>query len=260
MPAGANWTLRYPSTVDGRIQARGEAGLLRRDEFVREVRLNITRTSVVMSVQFSDDREGPYDPNLTITGDRLDLLPDPILGSRRIPLSRDEVIAEYLNTCRPRDEIARAAFAPRMADPIRRNIDYSSIGRRTLLVDLPEGPLPSFTYVNTEPEFVGRLPTRTDLEVRDPNLEALLELEKSFGTNTKAPCWLAPDIWVTDGTDYAVVEKIQKRDPESRTLVHLKIWRKNQAYHIRLHTFLEVWKKCEEPEEPQPRHLRGWVI
>jgi hypothetical protein len=53
---------------------------------------------------------------------------------------RDDLVARAINT-----QEGKTALAQAMANPIRRNLDYSGIGRRALVVDpLPQGALPTY--------------------------------------------------------------------------------------------------------------------
>lgn len=55
----------------------------------------------------------------------------------------------------------RRRFIDSMVSPLRRNVDYQSIARRTLLIE----PFPDRALPIGEPEFVGLMPLRTDVEV-----------------------------------------------------------------------------------------------
>ena len=53
---------------------------------------------------------------------------------------RDDLVARAINT-----QEGKVSLAQAMANPIRRNLDYSGIGRRSLVIDpLPQGALPTY--------------------------------------------------------------------------------------------------------------------
>ncbi len=90
-----------------------------------------------------------------------------------------DMVAAFLAT---REGLARLSQS--MVEPIRRMMDFGSLSRRILIVDqLPDGALPRYDriiepgsiYVNSEPEFVGRMPVRSELTVlpADPGHEPL---------------------------------------------------------------------------------------
>ena len=153
------------------------------------------------------------------------------------------------------------------ANPIRQRLDYTVVARRTFLVeDIPEDVLhrAGEIYAATQPEFVGRLPIRTDLEVippPTPQVDSFNGLHIDIPPPMAMPDWLVVGVWVEYNKSIAMVEKIQLREPVGRTLVYLKPWRSSaKPYHLRLSSFVKIWKPREKPEVPQPRHTRPWVI
>lgn len=133
MPAGALWTLKYNPTVDGRILARSDASRLRVDEFVQDVVVTITRDSCTIVVQFHDDRSGPYDAQLRREIETWVVNPEPTQEPSQetdIPLRTwVELIGRVIGI-----PIQRRVV-PQDSNPIRRNIDYTAVARRTFIVE-----------------------------------------------------------------------------------------------------------------------------
>jgi hypothetical protein len=203
---GPHWELYYENDVDGRIEARTH-----RHQFILDPNVRSALTTVdeernyVLHVQFRDGTMGPRDVELLSLREahrREPEYPPWLEEPPRETLSDEEyqqrVISRYL------DGSHRAQLAASMIAPLRERRDYTSIARRAFLVDtLPEGALPIYdrdpnvaglvtgeVYATTEPEHVGRFPTRQEIPIEDPpffqptwSVEHLSELLNELKSN-----------------------------------------------------------------------------
>ena len=139
MAAGELWVLSYENRVDDRIQARVDLSLLRLDEFVHTATLRASRTEYTIIVQFSDDREGPHNPDLS----RLEFR----RTNRPPPEPEEESVREFNGG-------ARREFGHLWANPIRARLDYVATSRRMFLVDhVPNMPIPNVSSVVVDPPY-----------------------------------------------------------------------------------------------------------
>lgn len=262
MPTGAHWTLRYDPTVDERIQARVDANLLRRDEFVQSVRVHVTRTSCTLEVQFYDDRDRPYDSQLQRLEWRQPLPPPEAIPQR----TQDEILAEYLSHPVQR----RGISVP--WNPIRRNLDYTAVARRTFLVEyipetLPAGVDPPYvpggaaqlgSEVHNYIEEISQLMVPNDL-FRETRIRALgtpedLVTDVPLGI----PDWVTVGAWVQQvrlRSNYASIVEI-KGAGTSEVFVVTRGWKDSSDHQQRLKRFLNYWTPCEKPVEPLSRYER----
>lgn len=252
MPVGALWTLRYNPTVDGRILARSDAERLRADEFVQNVAIDIARDSCTVVVQFRENQTGPFDDQLRREIEHwISQPPEPQETTDHPTLDRDELISRAIGT-----PIQRRELRSNWAQPLRRNIDYSSAARRTFLVeDLSTGV--------TDPLGQGNVGS-TSLE---ESISQVLGLANALGISSKVrnpladgvPPWLKIGVWVQHATmAIAEVVNIEPVGPTIEgTQIFFKLWRiKAPVQSLRLVDFLGSWVQCEKPVEPTTRYER----
>jgi hypothetical protein len=240
MPAGAQWTLRYNPTGDGRIQARVYAQRLRDDEFVQSVTTTETNTTCNIEVQFRDDRDAPHDDRLRREVEGYRVLPsvplDPTQSRTQYDLLRGIINAPI-----------RREFAQSFSEPIRRNIDYTAVARRTFLTpdfepsDILENPL-------SNDQFVDAVDAMMYANLRVP--ENMLT-----GVPQEVPAWLKVGIWVTSKSKYAEVTNIDGSSVVGFR-VSLKMWRVQESRTILLSVLLSYWTKCDKPVDPPSRYER----
>ena len=140
MAAGELWILRYENRVDDRIQARVDLSLFRLDEFVHTATLSTNRTEYILTIQFSDDRDGPHNPALKRVECRRTNLPP--------REEEEEPVREF-------DGRVRREWGHSWANPIRTRLDYVATSRRTFLVELspPNTPIPEVSSVVVDPPY-----------------------------------------------------------------------------------------------------------
>lgn len=246
MPAGSHWTLRYEPTVDERI--RVDAERLRADEFVRDVTVRGSRTSCTIEVQFADDREAPYDDRLRHEIEGYRVLPPTPPEPRALPRTREEILNEALST-----PIGRRMVAQSWAQPLRRNIDYTSVARRTLLI-------PDF-----EPRDIAEVPPLSNSQFGDAvnaMMYANLQVPGSMLTGVPLevfPEWLKLGVWIRHSKDtFAEVVKLENAGAAvGGAHVFFKLWRiKAPVQSLCLIDFRKNWVPCERPIEPLSRYKR----
>lgn len=264
MPAGALWTLRYNSTVDGRILARSDAARLRADEFVQNVAITSTRDSCVVVIQFRDDQDGPYDHRLRREIESWIVEPEPTQETRIDPQTRDELISRAIGT-----PIQRR-MVPQNWNPIRRNIDYTAVARRTFLVeDIPRIVSdPPYASAPLDQGNVGSAVSSP--ESLGESLQegiAITQLAAELGVPSRnwgpplmgIPPWLKLGVWVRYSKDtFAEVVKIESAgDAVGGAHVFFKLWRiKAPVQSLCLIDFQKNWVPCERPIEPLSRYKR----
>lgn len=125
------------STVDARIEMRGELAVLRQIPGVSSVGLLGVNHETRVSTYVVSYREEAWGGQLTsIVEDRG--VPPRFLTTHSIQVSEPPPVEDTREGWRRR-------FAQSMTEPLRRTIDYQSVGRRALLVEqLPEGALPVY--------------------------------------------------------------------------------------------------------------------
>jgi len=264
MPPGPLWTLRYENTVDDRIQARVDRARFEQDEFVLSTTLildppdpNPGSTNpryYRLNVRMANDREGPEAYALhdlyerrrpfterTVVGFQ-NLLGPPDTPNRNgdmlSPEARESIISQFINSSEGRSRLAASMIAP-----LRARIDYSSVARRTFLVDqIPEGALPVYD--------------------RDPDPGAMATLrsglipEVSMGCSTSTEPWVRPewlklDQWVTRNGEFARIIKVEMLN------VEFQVWRSFDPPRRQIITsFAREWAPCDEPKEPESRFSR----
>lgn len=274
MPSGAHWTLSYNATIDGRILARDHAHRLLLDEFVQHVDLTRDRLgSITLGVQFYDDRGSPYDERLTREVEAYRVLPlDP--DSEPNPLrSLDQVIHDSINS-----PILRREFGHPWANPIRRNIDYVSTARRSILVVDPpydygvHQPLDNAQFGDAVRSLASLRPfSREDLLTTEAQVEHMGRMIASglqvpqellnpptHPTTTMAdvPEWLRVGVWVKCKNLIAVVEEIEDSVLIRGPFVRIKFWRKLNGEGMPLRIFIKNWVQCEKPPDPLSRYER----
>ena len=154
------WNLRYPDTVDDRIRAREDAACFREDLYVHAVFIRrdpeIPRNlSTPISENIGGSRYYWVDVHLnegeTTTQDpdlgqlATDNVADQTLPRPNSPLSLDRyptraeergmTTQEAFQTLTVLGSIDPIMLARSMVAPLRRNLDYNGLARRTLLVD-----------------------------------------------------------------------------------------------------------------------------
>lgn len=187
------------------------------------------RTPQDLRVQFRLGTRGPESRGLVEELSRRRRL-EPFLPTPNTDVEnfRDQVISNYLATLEGRQQLAQSMIAP-----IRRNIDYQSVSRRTFLVDsLPEVALPIYD--------------------RNPNVGEVISSE-SWVT----PDWLVPGVWIRIGGE----QKTQIGQVESTeqgvlgTFLIVKLWRSAEV--LKIHPkYYSVLEKIEEPPPPLSRFER----
>jgi hypothetical protein len=152
------WTLYFPfSTVDERVAAREHISVLRRDPAVTSIRPAYTRGQpLTIIVEFLEGHDEPSDYD---TSRRIDTFrslvqppPDGLTIRESVDTLRDLGQAPDVNTPEGREALimraimtqeGRQQLAASMIQPLRRGVDYQSVGRRTFLVEqLPDGVTP----------------------------------------------------------------------------------------------------------------------
>jgi hypothetical protein len=274
MPAGAHWTLRYDATIDGRIQARDHAHHLRLDEFVQHVDLTRDRHGeITLGVQFYEDRERPYDENLTKEVQRYQVVPREPEPEPGPPRSIQQLIEDFVNT-----PITRVRFGQAVAAPIRNRLDYVSTARRSILVldppydfrvhhpldnallgDAVHHPLPlsqeSLHTALDDPTQVGRLFAER-LQVPQQLLQSPVPVDP-LPTMADVPTWLKAGVWVKSNSkdSFAQVLEIEDNVMINGPFVCIKHWR-SSSVGLPLRLFLTNWTQCEKPAEPLSRYER----
>jgi hypothetical protein len=276
------WSLRFPyDTVDARVFVRQSISELRRDLAVTDVQFlpNLPRSAwfdtVQVEVEFLEGHDQPTDTALV---ERLrGYLPQPprnssmlenfqhIYGPRQDtpnengdhfpPDVRQQIINEYLGSAQSRSRLAASVVAP-----LRRNIDYQGIGRRTFLVEqMPEGALPVYD--------------------RDPEPGAMVNIH--IGTQDPAdfvlPEWVQPGAFAQfNGSQVStydsshggigrvveIMEVLRPSDPPGRngpTYVKIQTWRVAPPEGVDVIpavAFANLWEPVERPADPRPHWER----
>lgn len=235
------WHLAFPfSTVDERVAAREAISLLRHDPNVTGIRPTYVRGErFTVFVDFREGADRPADqavydrtwghqlvqeapPREEPVGRRLGSTIRGALESLREPRPRpdepihtppevrEQTISEYIRTSEGRTQLAASMIAP-----LRQRMDYSSVGRRTFLVDqLPDGALPVYD--------------------RDPQ-------------PAKLPDWLQPGVFAC--CEGRVVEIKAVNDGFVRVSTAYADWADNEE-EFQANLFSLVWKPCDKPPEP----------
>jgi len=172
------WTLWYYLTsLDERVNLRGEVALLRADPHVQEVRVPRVGTQdreVRVTVVFREGQDTPQDPMLRVLRERHErhytasglepVFSHTFTRSRGQPNRNGDVFPENFGLQQMEGETddelrqriinqyliaapdGRTRLTESMVAPLRQRLDYSSVARRTFMVDrLPDGALPIFT-------------------------------------------------------------------------------------------------------------------
>lgn len=264
MPPGPLWTLRYENTVDDRIQARVDRALFERDEFV--LRATVLRDPpdpnpgstnpryYWVEVQMADDREGPessalhrlYDLRQPFTERSVvgfqGLLDHPYIPNRNgdllSPEARQEIISQFINSTEGRSRLAAS-----MAAPLRARRDYTSVARRTFLVEqLPDGALPVYDR-DLDP---GAMATLRSGLLSDVSMGATTSTEPWV-----RPEWLKLEQWVTRNGEVAKIVKVEMLN------IEFQVWRSfNPPRRQIITSFAREWAPCDEPKEPESRFSR----
>jgi hypothetical protein len=244
MPAGAFWRIQYRDGLDHRIQARADRQRFAQDRNVLTALTRYHERTFVLEVQLIDDAESTFDEGLhelynrqqyfertQSTEERVPLFPlgeGPRSNPNRMtmdPQVRENIISQYLQSSTGRQRLAQSMIAP-----LRRSLDYSSIGRRTLLVDaLPEGALPIY--------------------------------DKSSVSDFNLPDWVDAGAWVKSGDTYAIVVATEPKNTESPpyrpAMVEYQVWRDyGPPKRLDAETFCKHWLPSEIPAEPRTRFER----
>jgi hypothetical protein len=145
--------------------------------------------------------------------------PNPDPTPRVPPDVRDRIISEYISTAE-----GRRTLAASMVAPLRRPLDYSSIARRTFMVEqLPDGALPIYD--------------------KDPQVKF------------DPPAWVQAGTWVKEGDDYATILALES--PEGFPVVEYRLWRDyGPTLKCVAKSFCDRWLPSEPPAEPRTRFQR----
>lgn len=141
-----DWRLTFPiDSLDARINMRSAVAQLQADpHHVRTVLVERQERQWVYRVEFEGEPTDSRTLQIQSSYERPSLVTDPPYsyqpnsnGDHIDPEVRDRILREYL--ANPPRRAPRHSFGP----PLRRNIDYQAVGRRTFLVEtLPPGTLP----------------------------------------------------------------------------------------------------------------------
>ena len=251
------WTLIYPNNLDGRITRNGHRASFQASNDVESIDVRAhPGTSLVVHFRNEDvqtdspalrrifDQYGqleprPYDEIHTpfthrpMEGFRL-LPPLPQQpnqnGDTIDPEARQRIVEEYIRSSEGRARLGQAMIAP-----LRRNIDYQAVGRRTFLVEqLPEGALPVYD--------------------RDPEIGTMVMMHANSNLppppNFERPAWLVVGQWVhnVEQQRFACITQATK------LRVQWAEWRTGQHTAENVVTFVHHWKPCAKPAEPR----RAW--
>jgi hypothetical protein len=316
------WELRCPRRVRSRrtLFQKGVESL-RRDAQVRQVLRTQTSERLSARVVFWGDR-GPADHNLDwLQGEfsveqetpsqNHDPNPDLDMGCAYRPPTRRSLFALDLETSivtmgrRSAGSFIHqqmAAYLVRMAHsaqgslqqlartlaaPLRRRLDNASLARRIFDIDPLPPVAPGTIYAVSDPEFVGRMPVRTELTVltadevarpplrgqphvfqhedfhREPMpflpLSRIFFQEYSYGAPQESspllpplPTWCMPRSWAYNGATgrYALIEATF-----DRLRANVRYWRKGRlSRKLTLVTSVEFhhhWFHCDRPKMPR---------
>lgn len=132
---------------------------------------------------------------------------------------QEGILSEYLRTSEGRTRLAQS-----MAAPLRRNLDYQSIARRTFLVEeLPPGALPVY---DRDPEV-----TPMVTAYRDP------------------PLWVQVGAW---GYCARTDEYFEVMERLSRGEVRIRPWRSSEVRTTDVDWLYERCEPCDQPADPRP--------
>jgi hypothetical protein len=245
MPAGAFWRLQYDDDLDHRIQARADRQRFAQDRNVITAFTRYYEGSFLLEVQLVDDAESTFDNRLQelynqqqyVQRSRSESsrvvtefgsLPGTTPDSNRVvmdPQVRERIIGEYIQSSAGRQLLAQAMVAP-----IRRRLDYTSVARRTFLIDeLPPGAFPIY--------------------------------DKDMVSDFSPPDWVDAGTWVKNGDSYAIIvatePKNTERPPFSSAMVDYQVWRDyGPPKRLDAETFCKHWLPSEIPSEPRTRFER----
>lgn len=243
MPAGAFWRLQYDDDLDHRIQARADRQRFAQDRNVLTAFTRYYEGAFLLEVQLIDDAETTFDSRLHELYNRQQYVQRSRPETRSFPLGnwprgtpdsngvtmdpqfRERLIGEYIQTSAGRQRLAQAMVAP-----LRARLDYSSVARRTFLVDeLPPGAFPIY--------------------------------DKDMVSDFSPPDWVDAGTWVKNGDSYAIIvatePKNTERPPFSSAMVDYQVWRDyGPPKRLDAETFCKHWLPSEIPSEPRTRFER----
>lgn len=227
------WTLRYTDSIDGRVTRNHHRQMFGSTTEVESLEVrqfpvpslivnwrNEQTTTDSPELHAIHNQYGYVEVEVQHVGRSLLNVIEPTVtmnGDVVTPEVRQQIISEYLA-----NPGARERFTQAMIEPIRRNIDYQGVARRTFLVEeLPQGALPVYD--------------------RDPDVGAMIT------TPHVRPDWLKEGQWVEHSARkvYARIEQVTK------LRVTVAMWKTMEMHLENVVSFCAHWKPVAEPQEPR---------
>jgi len=298
----AVWDLLCPKRVRSR-RALFQEGVeaLRRDEGVRRVACSKTSTSLCARVTFWND--GPVDGALANLRDEFSLtnvnrpVPRPLTSGYTQPLpsaptneesrlmeafgSGMEIVrshaqragrslllsqaensayfARYLSSPEGRSHLARTLTAP-----LRRAMDTAGLARRVFPVEqLPPVPAGRL-YMASEPEFVGRIPVRTEIDLPPRELVTDQTMSMPIGPfwtpsvdalelpNVAVPTWCVPGAWLYDqSTGRFAIVRVLLRCNRAGVRFWFRGALRRRLQYVTGKDLHHHWNPCDGPKMPR---------